>query len=683
MRPFIVSSILVLGVSGAVNAQHAANTQDVLEEIVVTTHPLSREGLAQSIVVLSGKELAEKVRGSIGETVAGEPGVSSASFGSAVGRPIIHGLGGARVKTTEDRIDTLDVSVTSGDHAVTIEPFIADQIVVLKGASTLLYGSNAIGGVVDVGTGRIPKRLPEQAVTGRVEIRGSDNANATNGAARLDGSIGENIAWHVDAFGRDADDYDIPGFARSAAERAVEAEQGSEEEQIRGRLPGSALDNYGGAVGFSYVGERGFAGFSVSSLDANYGLVGAPEEEEEEESVEGVEEAETGMIDMDQTRLDLEAQLDNPFAGFDSINFRFGINDYQHGEIEANGELGTLFENDAWEGRLQATHAPIAGFTGTVGLQLNHREFSAIGEEAFVPPTTTDSGGIFWVGERNFDRFDIETGFRFERTEHEPTGADLTDLDFNTGSFSLGFITPLNDALKMSALLDYSSRAPTQEELFSNGPHLATSSFEIGDPSLEEETATQISVTANYFTDLLEITSTVYYTAFDDFIFEANNGQIMDGLPVFVYQQDDADFVGIDIKADIHLAELADGDLDLSLVYDAVRAELSDNNEDLPRIPADRFGIALQWSNSVWDTKLGYQRVSAQNEIAEFEFPTDAYDDFSLYLGRNFAIGENDLSVFLHGRNLSDDEQRNSASIVKEFAPAPGRTFEFGLRMQF
>ena len=690
MRKIIIS-LLVLGTSSPSIAQ------DALEEVIVTAHPLSEGGLAQSSIVLSGDELSEKVQGSLGETLSNEAGISSASFAAAVGRPVIHGLGGARVKTTEDRIDSLDVSVTSGDHAVTIEPFIANQITVLKGASTLLYGSNAIGGVVDVDTGRIPTQLPEDNLTGKVELRRSDNADASNGVIRLDGGIGDNLAWHFDAFASDADDYEIPGFAESEAFRAAEeaeeeehedeGDEHEEEEEERDILTGSELENKGGAIGLSYVGDRGFAGFSLSTLESDYGLVGGhghEEEEDEEEHEEGEEEEEgTGVIDLEQTRLDLEAQLNNPFAGIESINFRLGINDYEHAEIEGNGEIGTLFENDAWEGRIQAVHTPIAGFDGAFGLQLNNRDYSALGEEAFVPPVSTDSVGVYWVGERKFDRFDIETGFRIEQLDHKPTEAGLPNVDFTTGSASFGIVTPLNDSFTLSALFDYSNRAPTIEELYSNGPHLATSSFEIGDSDLQEESATALSVSANYQTNLLALSSTFYYMKFDDFIYEANTGEEIEELPVFVYQQNDADFIGLDAKATIHLAVIGDGDLDLNLLFDTVRGQLTSNNENLPRIPADRFGFSFVWKSANWNTRVGYLHVSEQNDIANLELATPSYDDLSLYLSRSFSIGSNNLSLFLNGRNLTDDEQRNHASIVKDFAPAPGRRYELGLRMQF
>lgn len=668
-----------------------------IEEIEVLAHPLAENGTAQTITVLSDEELARKVRSSLGETLSGEAGIQSASFGTAVGRPIIHGLAGARVKTTADRIDTLDVSVTSGDHAVGIETFIADQVTVLRGSSTLLYGSGAIGGVVDVSTSRIHDQLIED-VSGRVQLRTADNANASNGAFIVDIPLGERVLLHVDGFLSDADDYDIPGFAESAfqiaAEEAEEALEGEgegeegEEEEAFGILEGSRSERSGGAVGLSFVGDNGFVGVSVSSLNAEYGLVGGHHEEEEEE--EGAEEEgeEPGLIDLSQTRFDIEAQLNTPFAGVESINFRLGVNDYEHDEFESNGEVGTRFSNEAWEGRLELRHEPLLGFDGAIGLQLGDREFSALGEEAFVPPVDTETVGLFWVGQQALGNGELEAGLRFEQVDHSPS-IDLPDLSFNSFSASLGLHGSINEAVTLSALVDLSDRAPTAEELYSNGPHLATNAFEIGDPNLNEEQVAALTLSARYATDRLEFDTSVYAMQFDDYIYEIGTGEELDELPVFRWQQDDATFVGANVKGAFKLASFGEGNLALNFLFDVVRGELDDdpdagiNNTNLPRIPASRGSLGLSWENDLWQMSIDYLRVNNQRRVAGFELPTDSYNDLTLFIQRTLALASGDLSVFLSGRNLTDDEQRHHGSIVKDFAPAPGRRWEVGIRMDF
>jgi iron complex outermembrane receptor protein len=673
----------------------AQSQQTELEEILILAHPLADNGTAQAVTVLSGEELARTVSGSLGETLSGEAGIQSASFGTAVGRPIIHGLAGARVKTTVDRIDTLDVSVTSGDHAVGVEPFLTDQVTVLRGSSTLLYGSGAIGGVVDASTSRIHSEVPEET-SGRIQLRTADNANASNGAFALDAPLSGSLVLHVDGFLSDADDYEIPGFVESsfqiAAEEAEEegrdheGEEHEEEEEAFGILEGSRVERRGGAIGLSTVGERGFAGFSISSFGAEYGLVGGhghEEEggEEEEEDGEG-----PGIIDLNQTRFDIEAQLNNPFSGFESINFRLGVNDYEHEEIEPSGEVGTRFENDAWEGRVELRHESIAGFDGALGVQVGNREFSAVGEEAFVPPVDSDTLGLFWVGQRVFGDYELETGLRWEKTDYEPTATGISDTDFDNLSASLGLVRSLSEQLTLSALLDSASRAPTIEELFSNGPHLATQSFEIGDPSLQEEGVTALTLSAGYGNDVVEFNTSVYVMDFSDYIYEVNTGEVEDDLAVFLFKQNDARFTGVDLKGLVHLGVFGSGDLDLNFLFDYVRGEVelsSSVDANLPLIPASRAGFGFSWKSEQWSLRTDYLKVDNQRRAATFELRTEGYEDLSVFIQRKVYVADSEVSIFFHGRNLTDDEQRYHGSIVKDFAPAPGRSLELGIRFDF
>ena len=682
----------VLLASAATSTVLLAQSQDPeLEEVLILAHPLADNGTAQTVTVLSGDELERTVSGSLGETLSGEAGIQSASFGTAVGRPIIHGLAGARVKTTLDRIDTLDVSVTSGDHAVGVEPFLTDQVTVLRGSSTLLYGSGAIGGVVDAATSRIHSELPTDT-SGRIQLRTTDNANASNGAFALDAPLGRSIVLHVDGFLSDADDYEIPGFVESAfqiaaeeAEEEVHDEEGEEHEtEAFGTLEGSRVERRGGAIGLSTVGENGFAGFSISSFDAEYGLVGG--HGDEEEAGEDEEGEGPGIIDLKQTRFDVEAQLDNPFVGFESINFRVGVNDYEHEEIEPNGEVGTRFENDAWEGRIELRHNEVAGFDGAFGIQAGNREFSAVGEEAFVPAVDSETLGLFWVGQRELGDYELETGVRWEKTDYEPIDPAVNATDFNNLSASLGLVRSFGEDLTVSALLDVANRAPTIEELFSNGPHLATQSFEIGDPGLQEEGVTSLTLSAGYGNDLVEFDTSLYVMDFSDYIYEANAGKIEDGLPVFTFRQDDARFTGVDLKGLVHLGVFKNGDFDLNFLFDYVRGELELDlgvDANLPRIPASRASLGFSWKNELWSLRADYLKVDNQQRVASFELPTAGYEDLSVFVQRTLSVADTELNIFFHGRNLTDDEQRYHGSIVKDFAPAPGRRLELGIRLHF
>ena len=709
-----------------------------IEEVVVTAHPLSGDGLAQPADSLSGEELNWKIAESIGATLAQEPGIHSASFGPAVGRPVIHGLDGARVRIMEDHIDALDVSANSADHAVTIDPFTADSIDILKGTSTLLYGSGAIGGVVDVHTGRIPHRVPER-LTGKLDLRAADNGDGKRGALRLDGGFGS-FAWHLDGSVRDSDDFEIPGFAESARQRALEAddhghedhdeheeegheeedhededhdEEGHEDEPVKGLVSNSALETKSGAFGFSFVGERGFIGASVSRFETEYGLPGhshahshghdedheeeghdedehEDEEHDEHEEHEDHEEHEhhgeeaegQAVLDLEQTRIDVEAALSDPLPGFRSFNLHFGINDYEHVELEDVDVIGTRFSNEAWEARAELRHNPLASWEGVLGMQISNRDYAAFGEEALTPPTETSAFGLFWVGERRFERLQLEAGLRFERVKQDPeTGQGRK---FSGASASLGAVLPLAQGWQATVQADYASRAPVAEELYSNGPHHATSSFDIGDPNLDDESVINVSATLAYADDRWSALATAYYTSLSDFIYQANTSEEIAELPVRPFVQNDATFAGLEVEASVVAATWSNGSLAFNAFFDRVSADIKGGNGDNPpRLPPDRLGLGATFENGPLSAALDYTRAFKQTETAAYELPTDAYDDLKARLAWAVKTQGASISLFVQGRNLTDAEQRHHTSLIKDLVPAPGRTIEGGVRIMF
>jgi iron complex outermembrane receptor protein len=646
----------------------------IVEELIVIAHPLSSEGLAQPSSVLEGDRLQRAAAATLGETLVNQPGVHNSSFGQAVGRPVIHGLGGPRVRIMEDRIDAMDVSVSSPDHATTIEPFMADRIEILKGPSTLLYGNGAIGGVVDVHTGRIPHEVPDR-LSARAELRGADNADLTTAAGRLETGAGR-FALHLDGAWREADDYEIPGFARSAARRALEPE----ENEARDILPGSDLTITSGALGASYVGARGFVGAAVSSYESTYGLPGSHAHDDGTDGQPIESPSHRPFIDLEQTRVDLEAAALHPLTGLDSLNFRLGWNDYEHAEIESDGAAGTTFENQGLEARFEAVHQPLGEVSGAAGIQLATREYAASGEEAFVPPVDTGSFGLFYVAERSFTAIDLEAGVRYERISHDPEqGADRT---FDLIAGSIGLIAPFDAGITLMGQLDYSTRAPSVQELYADGPHLATRSFEIGDPDLDTERATNLSVTAQYEDDRWLLGASAYYTDFRDFIYERATGSVQDELPVYRWSQADASFYGIDLEAQLRIGRWNDTELNARAFYDRVRARLAEGDEEnLPRIPPQRYGVGLQLEWRGLTATLDYARSTSQDDVAVFELPTPGFNDLRAYLGLKIPLERSSFELFITGRNLTDDEQRHHTSFIKDLAPQPGRTLEGGLRI--
>jgi len=668
----------------------STSAERTIEHITVMAHPLSGEGLSQAVDILEGAELERKATTNIGATLAKQPGIHSAPFGNAVGRPIIHGLGGARIKIMEDRIDTLDVSVTSGDHAVSIEPFIAERIEVLKGAGALLYGSGAIGGVVDIHTGRIPHHIPQKPISGGVETRFNNNDDANTTSIKLNG--GKNsFAWHLDATRKDSGDYKITGDAESARLHALEeAEAGpgteEHEEPSGDTLPGSAFKFESAAIGGSYIKDWGFIGLSVSDTDATYGLPGHTEHHEEPVGgiVDPAEEhgEETPTLILKQTRTDFELGLDNPFDAISSINVRVGVNDYEHQEIEPNGEVATLFSNQAWESRAELIF-DTGEWTNALGAQYSQRDFSAVGEEAFIQPVESSESGLFWLAERSLSRFDLEAGLRIGQTKHKPSAA--LSKDFSNYSASLGAIIPLSDAWQLNIIADYSSRAPVAEELYAFGPHLTTNSFEQGNIALDSETAINLSATLQYQDERWSGSITTYQTQFSDFIYQQATGEELDDLAVFAYQQNDARFFGADVELAANIIKQSDNTVTLKALFDFVNAEVDvTGNQHLPRTPPMRYGLGIDGQWGRFSGSIDYLRVDKQLDIADFELASDAYNDLTAYAEIKQPLSNGLLLTgFLQGKNLTNDEQRVHTSFIKDLAPAPARTIEVGFRLVF
>ncbi|MCY4128494.1 MAG: TonB-dependent receptor [Gammaproteobacteria bacterium] len=721
IQPVIWAAASWLAIATLAEETPIEENSDIIEEVIVKAHPLSQDGLAQSSDVLDANELEIETMDNVGALVGNEPGIHNSSYGVGAGRPVIHGLSRARVRVMADQIDTLDVSVSSEDHAVTVDPIVIERVEILKGSSTLLYGSGAIGGVVDVHTGRIPTEVP-QRMEGSFDLRGSDNGNGVNGSFRLNGGK-DNVAWHVDAFSREADDYDIPGFAESAQQRALEEEEAhhddhdehehedegadhhedeeEHEEEAYGHLPGSGLEVRGGSVGFSVVGDRGFVGLSVSNLGSEYGIPGHShahghhdhedehdhDEEEHYEDDHGDEEHHDDkmesppVVDLSQTRVDLEAGLVDPFGTFENLTLRLGVNDYEHAENEA-GEVGTIFTNDAWEARAELAHGLVGSWRGTFGLQFGDREFSVAGEEAFTPPVDTSSIGFFWAGERPIGEIGLEAGFRYDRVKHNPAAGQ--SRGFNGVSASLGLIAPFAEGWSGTIIADFSSRAPVGEELFSDSPHPGTGVFEIGDPELGHEKARNLAATLSGGTEDWSLRGTFYYTLFADFIYQAATGEEIDGFAVHRYSQADATFPGFEMEGRATVAEWGSRRLELGAFFDTVSPKLDvSGNDNLPLIPPDRIGLTVEFISDRLRANVDYVRASDQYDVADFELPSDSYADLRARIAWRFRPANRTVDVFVAGRNLTDDEQRLHTSVVKDLAPQPGRTIEAGMRVRF
>lgn len=662
-----------------------------LDEVVVTATPLRQapDEVARPLEVLAGPALDDRRAGTLGESVARLPGVQSSFFGAGVGRPVIRGLDGARVQVLGNGLAAMDVSTVSVDHAVAIDPFLAEQIEVLKGPATLLFGSGAVGGAVNVVDGRIHDR-PFEGVRGRAELRGNDVADERGGAARIDLGGGR-FVLHADAFHRDADDYAIPGQAERGAEHG-------DAEHPPGVLPNSAVRTTGGALGFSLAGGRGFAGLSLSRHESRYGVPGhahhahggghdddGHDHDHDHDHTHG-----EVVIDLRQTRIEAAAGVDDPLPGHESLRLRLGEGRYTHTEFE-DGLAGTRFDNEGREARLELVHAPLAGWRGAWGVQGSRRDFTAVGEEAFVPPSLTRDLGLFVLERREWDRLSVELGARADHVRVRPR-AQQPARRFNAFSASLAGEWRFAAGWHLRLGLDRAERAPTAEELYSDGLHVATAAYETGNVALDTETARQAELGLHYHGDRVELRVAAWRNRFDGFIFldhahgdEAHDGggaHGHEGVPALHWHQHDATLRGTEAEARLTLADGAAGIWRLHLLADAVRGDLHAGGP-LPRMAPDRYGTAVEWSLGGWRARAGALRHRAQTRVADGETPTPGHTLLEADVAYSFEWRGREVEAFVQGRNLGNADIRVHTSFLKDLAPQPGRTLAAGLRAWF
>ena len=708
----------------ATAAEDAGNHRDrhltELSTVKVTASPLQgdAESLARPVDVLAGERLDEQKAGTLGDTVAKLPGVQSTFFGPGVGRPIIRGQEGPRVAVLSNGMGNMDASTVSADHATSIEPFLADQIEVLKGPATLLFGSGAIGGAVNVVDGRIARELPDRPLSGRAELRGNSVNDERSGMFRLDGVSG-NVVLHVDGLVRNGDDYRIPGYAVIDGledHSGHDHEEGDSDEPRRGRLDNSSVRTRAGGVGATWLGDDGYFGVSASTYRTNYGIPnGAHVHAEDDHGHDHDHDHDHGdeeegdehdvRIDMVQNRFETKAGIYNPVSFLKNINARVAYTDYEHVELEA-GTPATRFTNRGIEGRLEAVQEQIGGWDGAFGLQFGNSDFGAKGEEAFVPDTGTKNIGLFVLQEKQFGPFKLELGGRHDQVKLDPTG-DYRARRFDATNLSAAGIWTLNDAVDLRFGIDSSERAPTNEELYAAGAHIATRSLEIGDANLKTERGQRVELGIHTHSDRVDFSASIYQTRFKDFIYLAETG-VVESLPVRLWTQQDATFKGAEAEALFHLFEGNAGDWDLRVFGDYVKAELDgsgsrsvdiavphgDHNHNytvdlantgyLPRIAPGRVGADLRWSRDGWRASVGAVRYSSQKDVAQNEEPSNGYTLVDAHVAYRWdRTGSNSYEVFLDGSNLTNREVRPHTSLLRDYSPLPGRGVAFGIRAYF
>ena len=680
---------------------------DRSDEIVVTA-PFVRElDLLAGSSVVSGDELVVDARSQIGETLTRQPGVSATSFSPGASRPVLRGFQGERIRVLTDGLGSLDVSNTSTDHAVSIEPLTAERIEILRGPASLLFGSQAIGGVVNVIDRRIPRSIPEAGY--HVDAVGAygSAADERSGGASVDVALASNIVAHVDGTYRRSDDLRVGGFVLSPALRAEqraiaaeetaegnlgEAAEANELANLRGRLPNSFTETFSVGGGLAIINDGGSLGFSAGYYDSKYGVPARPGAGHHHGEEGGEEEEGPVTIDLKQFRADMRSEINVGGSFLDSIRTRIGYADYTHTEFEGT-EVGTVFDSQAFEGRLELVQADRGGWRGVTGFQGFTRDFSAVGAEAFVPPNVTDQYGVFTLQEFNFDKLGLEVAGRYERSDvrsssvriglEEDARIAAVNRNFDAFSGAIGLSYAVTPTIKIGVNGSRAERAPSGEELFSNGPHIATQAFEVGNPNFTTEKSWGLELFARGDAGPLRFQIAGYATWFDDYIYEADTGLEVDELPLFQYLQADARYYGVEGEVAATVIDTGTFRLDTNVVADYVNAELTNNGGPLPRIPPLRVLGGLSATAGNFGGRIEAEHVTAQNRIAAFETPTDDFTLVNATLSfKPFGTG-NETILSVSANNIFDVDARRHASFTKDFVPLAGRDIRVAARFSF
>ena len=693
LRPVALAAILTLWGTGLAhaqaNAQAAPPTAGSLPPVTVSASglQLGANDMTTPTAVLEGDELVRRREATLGETLGSEPGITSSHFGAGASRPIIRGMDGPRVKVLSDGAELHDASTISPDHAVASEPLLATQIEVLRGPSALVYGGGAVGGVVNVLDGKVPTAIPQKGIEGSAELRANTGAGEGAGAFSLTGGAG-NLAVHVEGVARDAGDYRVgKGWAPDG-------------EPTR-KVPGSFNRTDTGSVGLSWVGDRGYLGAAYTRQAARYGLPGhnhsfegchthgthlhCGAHDEEDGHDHGAEEhGDVPVVDLRSERLDIRGELRNPFTGFSALRLRAGVTDYVHDEVE-DGTIATTFKNKAYDTRIELQHEPLAGFKGVVGLQTSQRKFSAIGEEAYVQPTVTRKTGLFvleeyrlndWYGDWRF-----EAALRHDRQTAEALASGSvggTERSHNGTSASLGAVWKFTPGYQVGTSFTRASRAPSAEELYARGLHMATSTYERGNADLKSEISQNIDLSLKKTSGDTTFGVSVFRNRISNYIYGRTLDEV-DGLQLLQYSQADATFTGIEGQ----VRQRVTRNMGVTLFGDTVRAKL-DGGGLLPRIPATRAGVRLDANWNAWEGQVEWVQVARQNRVAAFETATPGYGMLNLGVSyRGQLSSGTPWQVYLKANNLTDRLAYAHTSFIKNAAPLMGRNITVGVKVAF
>jgi iron complex outermembrane receptor protein len=663
------------------------------EEIVVTAPYVERLDILSGTSAVTGDVLAEKTRAQLGDILSSLPGVSATSFSPGASRPVLRGYQGNRVAVLTDGIGNIDASNTSADHAVTIDTLTVERIEVLRGPAVLLFGGQAVGGAVNALDKRIPRAIPDEAVHVDALAGYGSAARDWSGGASVDVPLTDRVVVHLDGSYRNSDDLRTGGYILSPSLRAEvldfaaeEASEGNLDEAAEareladqsGRIPNSAVKIWTAAGGIAFIDDGGNMGLSYSIYDTNYGIPARPGSGHAHG--EGSAEEAPVNIGMRQYRFDFRGELDLGDGLFEKLRLRAGYANYSHTEFEGD-EIGTIFNSKGFEGRAEFIQNDRGGWRGASGAQYQSRNLDAIGAEAFVPPNKSRQFGLFTLQEFTAGNLDAEVALRFDTAELR---ADILGISrsFNNVSSAFGVGYHIGD-LKIGANLSRTGRAPAVEELFSNGPHIATQAFEVGDPLLKSERAWNGELYARYDTADTAFNLTLYSNRFDNFIYEAETGTVEDALPIFQYFQNDAKVWGVEFQGSQNVARFGDVDLKVDAVADYTRAKISGGAGNVPRIPPLRVLGGVELNGARLDLRGEVEWSDAQTKTAPFETATDGFTLVNATATWRPFGSDRNISLIASANNIFDVVARRSASFTKDFVPLSGRDFRLSARISF
>ncbi len=639
---------------------HEEKLQEV--EVIEREETQGLVDFVPSVTKIKGAELLKKRQTSIGDMLGSEAGVQSTNFGPNSSRPVIRGLDGDRIRVLQNALGTLDASTQSLDHAIPVDTLTIDQVEIVRGPMSLLYGSSAVGGVVNLVTNRIHYEY-EEGFFSKVLTQGETVNNGMSTAAHMNYGASKWM-FHVDGSTRNLGNVEIPGNARTAKVRREDPKT----DEAKDKLPNSFNQQDNIATGVSRIFDRGHVGVSFNHFNTLYGSVADPDVK----------------IDMTQNRFELHSEYRPESGPVRKWKLKSAQSDYFHNELH-QGHIETRFKNRGNETRLEGLNQK-GDWNGVTGIQTQLYAFSAKGEEAFLPSSDNQKIALFTFQQYSVGKHALRLGGRIEDQQIRKNGSTTFGAGDEKGylgyNASIGHCFDFSKKNTLESSVSYTERAPTFQELYSNGAHIATGTFEIGDSTLMKERATAFEVTFKNTTDAHQFTGSLYTQVFNDYIAMTPTGNQNSGFDEFNYQQVDALFYGLDLDARNEISKGDGGSLWLINRFDWVRAKNTDAGTDLPRISPPRFTAGLEYVTDKWSADIESMYVAHQTKTAPGESRTD--DFIMTNIGTSYRIVGNVTSfdLFARVRNIFDVEARSHVSTLKDIAPLPGRNFIVGAQIQ-